>query len=377
MSISLGRFQMTQPTWNGASIRTRWINWRYGRKCPYCFGITIPPNRRTPTNTSTTNPTSPTSLSNPPSPTNPTCGSGTCVAVLPADFYENKSKVIAIVGGTDSGKTTYMTILAKKLTETNVLKIIPGNCSANIPNPTEQAEYQIKADKLYERLECLVGTTVTENLILQIVKGQKKRTSIFLSLCDAPGTLMATSTTPNQIASADGIIYLLDPFKIHILVNELNTLPGVAVAAPTRAVYTEIRNVFNWLRNAGNVKPNRKVHIPIAFCLSKIDQLSDVAALYLPQDVDRTYMTLNDVLKEATTASDDLNEYLDLIGKDQMDEVLLTQLETDFAQYKIFPLSSLGAVNKESSSNGTLNSKPKPEGVEHPLLWMLKSLKFI
>lgn len=337
-----------------------------GCKCPYCFTSILPPRAVS-------------RAFGAPIVARPNLTCPSCSATLPVDFFEASSKVIALIGSTESGKTTYMTVLAKKLTETNMLNIISTSCGADIPNTTERQEQRNRVESLYDRKEILDGTIANSNTVVRIKRGRDK--SMFLSLQDAPGgnlTSLTAVMTQNQIANAEGIICLLDPFNIDILYEMLRELPEYRLLpAPTSDIYTEIIAIYDFLKLAGRIGRNNKVDIPIAFCISKADLLKQIASLYIAGDADRSYSSLNELLAETKLSVDDMRLYLEDLGKDQRDERLLTTIQNRFNNFAIFPVSSLGDVNKDAMDNGQLLEKPDPEGVEHPLFWLFKQLKFI
>jgi Double-GTPase 2 len=342
-------------------LRRQWLNWTQRRKCPYCYEWII--NERTRVLGTSTH--------------IPVCANTACNKDLPPDFFEASSKVIAIIGGTDSGKTTYMTVLAKKLTETNLLNII-GDCVADIPNADEKKAHDDQVKILYEKEEMLGGTPTSAPVLPLVVrvKDDKNKQTLFLSVQDASGAAMRTFSSvvnQSQIRHADGIICILDPLNIHIILNELINQKDYSGDSPSVNVYQEITYIFDFLKAAGRVKKG-KVNIPIAFCISKIDLLKDITSLYLPQDVDRSFMNLSDAFKEIDIAIEDITAYMDELGKVERDERLLTTIKTRFNQFALFPVSSLG---QEVGSDKKLKSKPEPEGIEHPLLWMFRQLKFI
>jgi hypothetical protein len=71
-----------------------------------------------------------------------------------------------------------------------------------------------------------------------------------------------------------------------------------------------------------------------------------------------------------------LYEKLRELSENHQSASLITAIEAQFSNFKFFPMSSLGLVNKDMAAP-YLTAPPEPVGVVHPLYWILKKVKFI
>jgi hypothetical protein len=346
-----------------ANLHQRWRQWTQSHKCLYCFE-SITDERKSAT----------------PKIVKPQCPK--CNHELPSDFFDASSKVIAIIGSVESGKTIYMTVLTEILRNKNPLKMIGETFSVDIPNDLERQAHNDKVTILYERKETLPATSgrVTKLIVrLKVSTGTKTSETFFLSFQDMVGgdmRLLGSVTTQKQILNADGIICILDPFNIDVLIQTMKQhLPKYAHLRKSRNIDTtqEIINIYDFLREENKVKKNEKIAIPIAFCISKVDLLLDDANIHLPSDMEHS--TVSQVQQDIKDTTTHLYDQLTDLSKAHTNINLLAAVNSRFNHFAFFPVSSLGRANKQMDKIH-LAVTPQPEGIVHPLFWVLKELNF-
>jgi hypothetical protein len=152
-------------------------------------------------------------------------------------------------------------------------------------------------------------------------------------------------------------------------------LPKYAHLRKSRNIDTtqEIINIYDFLREENKVKKNEKIAIPIAFCISKVDLLLDDANIHLPSDMEHS--TVSQVQQDIKDTTTHLYDQLTDLSKAHTNINLLAAVNSRFNHFAFFPVSSLGRANKQMDKIH-LAVTPQPEGIVHPLFWVLKELNF-
>ncbi|RSM84757.1 hypothetical protein DMH04_19965 [Kibdelosporangium aridum] len=323
----------------------------------------------------------------------PDCGVDTgvracpvCHTPLPANFAESRSPLIGMVGGKNSGKTVYTTVLVHELRH-NVRRRFAADVSFA---GDQQGDAGSLGNwlKLYERSlfdqNMLFESTAAARdglkvpLVLQWrqpKRGKLGRTShstTTLSFYDAPGEDMTTQEFVNgqaYLGSADGLIVLLDPFE----------LPGAhdRIAVPdaarreTEPPLTVLNRITEMLRLTHGVKASRRITIPIAVVFSKIDafykMLGDDHPLLIKPQAGAFYNE---------TAGQDTDEHIRALLTELDADDIDSHLRSHYKQFRYFAVSSLGAepdYRKQQVDEGGV----RPFRVDEPLLWLLGMFKII
>lgn len=309
-----------------------------------------------------------------------------CRTPLPANFADSRSPLIGMVGGKDAGKTVYMTVLAHELRHN-----IRRRFAADIRFAGDQQGGSGSAsDWLQDYEQSLFGkNTLFEStagardgvkvpLVLQwrqpgrgLLSREVYRTST-LSFYDAAGEDMTNQEFVNAQAylkSANGLIVLLDPFKLP------GTHDRIAVPDSSRRDAERPQDVLaritELLRTSHGVKGSRNIPIPIAVVFSKIDafysMLGDGHPLLRQPDTGPFYDEAN-----GRDTDEHLRALLTELDADDLD----VHLRSNYKKFRYFAVSSLGAepdYDRRIVDRGGV----RPFRVDEPLLWLLGLFKII
>lgn len=300
-----------------------------------------------------------------------------CHFELSHDVGQIDQRIIAIIGGSNTGKSHYITSLIVRLQHE-----VGENFSFAVrmlgDNTQERWERDFYAP-LYERKTVLqptrpgeIDSRVKAPLIfrLTINSGGHKR-ALNISFFDSAGEDMTAldrlSVQARYICHADGIIFLLDPLQISSVRQQL---PGVNApsydpkAAPEYIV-GRLRDLFE---RQYNLPATKKITVPVAFTLSKADTLLSIiepgSALQRPSE----HFGILD-LADVQSMSTEIANYL----RTWINPNFCNMIDHNFARYRYFGVSSLGG---QPDANNRL-VKVDPLRVEDPFLWILYELDLI
>lgn len=309
-----------------------------------------------------------------------------CRTPLPANFADGRSPLIGMVGGKDAGKTVYMTVLAHELRH-NIRRRFTADIwfagdqqggPGSVSDWLKDYEQSLFAKNTLPEATAGARDGNKVPLVLQWrqpwrgLLGREVYRTTTLSFYDAAGEDMTSQEFVNAqayLASADGLIVLLDPFK----------LPGspdrIAVpdssrrdAEPPLAVLTRITEL---LRTSHGIRGSRNIPIPIAVVFSKIDafytMLGNGHPLLRQPDTGPFYDEAN---------GRDTDEHLRALLTDLDADDLDVHLRLNYKKFRYFAVSSLGAepdYDHKTVDRGGV----RPFRVDEPLLWLLGLSKII
>ncbi len=300
-----------------------------------------------------------------------------CHFELSHDVGQIDQRIIAIIGGSNTGKSHYITSLIVRLQHEAGENF--GFAVRMLGDNTQERWERDFYSPLYERKTVLqptrpgeIDSRVKAPLIfrLTINSGGRKR-ALNISFFDSAGEDMTAldrlSVQARYICHADGIIFLLDPLQISSVRQQL---PGVNApnydpkAAPEYIV-GRLRDLFE---RQYNLPATKKITVPIAFTLSKVDTLLSIvepgSALQRPSE----HFGILD-LADVQSMSTEIANYL----KTWINPNFCTTIDHNFARYRYFGASSLGGM---PDANNHL-VKVEPLRVEDPFLWILYELDLI
>lgn len=309
-----------------------------------------------------------------------------CRTPLPANFADSRSPLIGMVGGKDAGKTVYTTVLAHELRH-NIRRRFAADiwfAGDQQGGPGSVSDWLKDYEQsLFDKKTLFEATAGARDglkvpLVLQWRQpgrnliGRETHRTTTLSFYDAAGEDMTSQEFVNAqayLASADGLIVLLDPFKLPGAHNRI-TVPESSRqdAEPPFNVLTRITEL---LRTSHGISAQRKIDTPIAVVFSKIDaffrMLGDGHPLLRQPDTGPFYNEAN-----GRDTDEHLRALLTDLGADDID----THLRSHYKKFRYFAVSSLGAepdyVLKTINPGGVL-----PFRVDEPLLWLLGLFKII
>ncbi|MDV2998282.1 MAG: hypothetical protein N4J56_007987 [Chroococcidiopsis sp. SAG 2025] len=311
----------------------------------------------------------------------PTCQRETSKRACPKCHSELKyvgdnidEKMIAVIGGRSSGKSSYIAVLINRL-ENEIGK----NFNAGVLADSDRTRKRYE-DGFYNRIfrekKTLVPTQsattdsrVKTPMVFRVTfNNGGKRKAINIVLFDTAGEDMANtdimSTEARYICEADGIIFLLDPLQIET-VRELvpDNLPDrVPDADPTRIV----ERLYQLHEEKGKIKSGQNLTKPVAFTFSKSDALFSIidpsSALHHSGE-HFGYLNLSDLQSVDTEIATYLEEWMGSIFKNKVKH---------FDCYQYFAVSAFG-----KAPDGDRLDSISPLRVEDPLLWVFNQFKLI
>ena len=303
----------------------------------------------------------------------------TCKNELPFDFFKNKSSSLAVIGGTDAGKSSFITIFCELLLNRRTLLNDLG-IFGSVINREGVTQIQENIACMVHQQQALEPTKTNTNrpVVIRLHSIHHKKVT-YISLLDSPGEY---SENKNEILDklpnvqyANGIIFLMNPLDIDQLFRML-CKEKPAEVSPYKPVKVSNFQVTEALYEAymqcGRIKPNRRIKTPAAFCLSRADLLDDIANIHMPPDFETDFTELDDLLGENEMAAEDVRQLME-----ETDLNLVNLLEKRFQHYSFFPVSPLGKAPLESSGGRKIQGGVNPRGVLQPIVWLLYKSKFI
>jgi GTPase SAR1 family protein len=314
-----------------------------------------------------------------------------CHSQLPVHFGKVDSRLIAMIGAKESGKTVYMTVLIHEL-----MHRVGQQFDAAVVGSDDNTRRQFTADyeeKLYRRRE-LFDTTqsaaATRNRRAPLVfrfttertglRGRRPAHSI-LSFFDTAGEDLVSEQSVHlnvrYLTSADGIILLLDPLQMRGA--RRLALPGTepaeggsgagaaAGAGPGHDPPVNVLSRVTELLRGQLKRPSDRIQTPIAVAFSKIDTLRhsfpEGSALRRQPSPAPAFDTADSV-----AVHEHVQALLHRWEGGQLDQIL----RHGYTRYRYFALSALG--ESPTSDRRVSELGIQPYRVQDPFLWLLSEL---
>jgi hypothetical protein len=302
-----------------------------------------------------------------------------CHTALPADFVDSDSPLIGIVGARSSGKSVWMTVLARQLRDG-----VAGRFSAHVgfasDNPdgtgSMSAWLNDRENNMFDRLVLPPPTSPEAELRRPplVIRWQRPSSgfrrgteSTVLSFLDAAGEdLQSVDSVFNlrYLAAIRGLVIVVDPFRFSGAVTMAN-IPDpqrrVGDGSPTDVV----ERMTDVLRTEHRVRPRRKISLPIAVVFTKLDAFF-------------AHLDSGSPLRSAVPP---VGYYDDETGREVHEQVLSLMgrwnasalddhLRLNYDTYRYFAVSSLGA-EPDYAARRAHPGGIRPHRVEEPVLWLL------
>ena len=314
-----------------------------------------------------------------------------CHSQLPVHFGKIRSRLIALVGAKESGKTVFMTVLVHEL-----MHQVGDRLNAAISGADDNTRYRFASDyeqPLYRESQLLAATTTagmsnraplvfrftTERqgplgrdgrlgrLPLGARLGMSKPQHTLLSFFDTAGEDLRSHQSVVQnvryLAAADGIVLLLDPLQMRgarglAAPGTLLPTPGDVADEPA-SVLESITNLLLKTR-----KPDQRIGKPLAVTFSKVDTLrhgfSETSPLLQPP-AQTPHFDERDSLAVHTEVQRLLVQW---------DGARIDQLaRLHYQRYRYFGVSALGET--PTQDNHVSSRGVRPYRVDDPLMWIL------
>lgn len=313
----------------------------------------------------------------------PDCQRETTKRVCPVCHYElhqdvgtTDERIIAVMGGRGTGKSSYIATLVHRLRNE-----VSSNFNAGVIARGDMTRQRYEEDfyhPLFRQLRKLEPTQTgatdrrTKTPMVYRISFNKVRNQVVtLVLFDTAGedmrSLDSMSTEARYITNSQGIVFLLDPLQIPAVREQLpqaDLPPFDPEAEPIKI----IERLYELYEKDPRWKGKQKIETPIAFTLAKIDALFPIidssSALHRSGD-HLGYLNKADV----ETVHSEIAAYLHEWMGDEFD--LLTR--THFRDYCYFGVAPLG---KTPNAGGKLDTI-SPIRVEDPILWLFSKFKVI
>lgn len=294
-----------------------------------------------------------------------------CHSMLPRNI-SNDSPLFGLVGVRNSGKTVMLSVLHQEL-----LRGVARRFNASIDNPGGSHGLAADLDRYAREMRsgghALPPQTTVDRYRAPAVyewnwtyKGRSAST--IFSLFDNAGEAFASpekAMDQHYLAAAGGVILLLDPFSF----PENIDLPG---STPDNDLPESVLDAITYvLQTTGHVKRNRKIKVPLAVVITKVDafyhQIPDGHPLRRPSSEQPFFDE-----EESLSVHDHIGGMIAQWGGDG----LLRKFEQNYANFRFFGASALGAEPDYGMS--TVNSRGVlPHRVTEPLLWLMADSGFL
>ncbi len=302
-----------------------------------------------------------------------------CHAALPPDFFASRAASIALVGGKDSGKSSFITVFCHLLLNRKSILDELG-IFGSIVNPEGIEQFERNKWTLIEQKMALPFTPELQRPILVRLQSKHHKKVIYITLIDTPGEHfedinMLVEKHPN-LQYADGIIFLMNPLDI-VGITELiaqenkGSVPSrfERISVPN---FDLIENLYNLYLITKRIQPNHPITVPTVFCLSRADLLEEVSSLFIPPDFDPGLAEMEDILEEMDLVAADLHDLLD-----ETDKRILNLMDKYFENYNLFPVSPLGTTPTSQAGRQMITGGINPKGILQPFIWILLETNFI
>ncbi|MGV1004583.1 MAG: hypothetical protein ACOYEV_07415 [Candidatus Nanopelagicales bacterium] len=200
----------------------------------------------------------------------------------------------------------------------------------------------------------------------------KRIRGALLALCDYYGNYFAhpsSSDLPqwDYLAASTEILLLLDPFDFDTNAS-IRESRGVKEHYPEYLQFQILQNIISAFRERRGIKATRKIGVPIACVIGKVDAFDEASSLIA--DVSLDSRGFDDA--ESRRVSDGMRALLCGWGGERF----VRALETEFSTVRYFGVSALGS-EPDYSTCRVASDAVRPSRVAEPLLWFLARRRVI
>jgi len=276
--------------------------------------------------------------------------------LIHSSIGELEVRPIAVVGGTNAGKTVFLTQAIRQLRE----RLGSSRGSAVRIDSERQQQFLEQQNALLDNGQVLAKTAgdVMEAIGLA-VRAPELHLRCLLHLFDAPGEKFTTMQRLGQMQAMthlQGIVILVDPFGLPVLADPA-TMLGQDLnpsGAPVASIVDNIINAVNLLILDNN---QDQCSVPVAVVLSKADAF--------PTDIFPFLADLSAANGDAKVPPANLRcrDALIKLGA----RWTVEKLEQKFTNVRYFACSALGRMPDPHDTRAF-----QPAGVGEPFLWLLE-----
>lgn len=302
-----------------------------------------------------------------------------CHSQLPLHFGKVRSRLIALIGAKQSGKTVYMTVLIHEL-----MNRVGARFGASVVGSDDDTRAMFDRD--YERRiyreGALPGSTMSAGvtdgrrapLVFRFTVERRRllgRAGLdhsILSFFDTAGEDLTSQGSADlnarYVGSADGIILLLDPLQMRGARELARDGAGAGAEQGVDHPLTVLTRVTDLLHRTRRGRPGSRIAKPIAVAFTKLDtlwhQFPDGTALRRPA-ADAPRFDVGDSVA--------VHSYVQALLHDWDGAQVDTYLRHNYAKYRYFGLSALGDL--PTPENRVNPMGVRPYRVQDPFLWLL------
>lgn len=328
-----------------------------------------------------------------------------CHILLPDKIANGEagSEVIAVIGARSSGKSNYFGVLINHLRRRYCSEVgfdlIDGDTYGPSGRIATHDLYQGRYGKhlfgarpeAVPQTKPILGETVAVEQdpripLIYLLRFHKRwwhyatrplahRVPVYFMVYDAAGEDMSKQDSLEQyyrfIQRATSIIFLLDPFDYPgiraRLPESLRKLVGPPQTEPTRV----IDHVIRLYQTHGGVRASGKIHVPVAFALTKSDRFAKIASVIHQNSTlvrDSTHRNGFD-----RAGCEALSREIEQHIRDWDSPELISKVEHNFSTYQFFAVSALGSQPTAKSQGEIVHLEQpiSPIRIADPLLWLL------
>jgi hypothetical protein len=301
-----------------------------------------------------------------------------CHSRLPVHFGKVDSRLIAMIGAKQSGKTVFMTVLIHELKHRlgrNLDAAIMGSDEETIKSFDRDYDDRLyRQHALPETTQRVAAPSMRQPLVFRMTMRRKRLLSqryeqqTILSFFDTAGEdlISAESVELNvrYLSSADAIILLLDPLQMAGARSQAleDTILPVAAGAGFDRPFNVLSRVTDLLRASLTSHPSHRIQTPIAVAFSKLDALEHT----FPRDSPLTRWPEPRPefdTQDSLAVHHQVQALLDEWDGPQIDQLM----RHHYARYRYFGISAIGAL----PLNAATVPQIRPHRVHDPFLWLL------
>jgi Double-GTPase 2 len=307
-----------------------------------------------------------------------------CHHQLPVHFGKVRSRLIALVGAKESGKTVYMTVLVHEL-----MHRVGEDLNAAISGADDDTRLRFASEyeqPLYRDSRLLASTTTAGTrdrapLVFRFTtegRGRLGRSSPFgagepqrtlLSFFDTAGEDLRSAQSVEEnvqyLAAADGVVLLLDPLQMRGA-RQL-AAPGTRLPTPGAAgdePANVLENITDLIMAKEGIKASQRIGKPLGIVFTKMDallhDLKETSPLLRPP-AHTPFFDERDSLDVHT----EIQRLLARWEGSRIDQIA----KKNYRSYRYFGVSALGET--PTADNRVSSRGIRPYRVTGPLMWML------
>lgn len=305
-----------------------------------------------------------------------------CHIQLPVQFGKVRSRLIALVGAKESGKTVYMTVLVHEL-----MHRVGEDLNAAISGADDDTRHRFASDyeqPLYRDARLLASTKTAaardraplvfrfttegrSGVLNRNGTGEPQRT--LLSFFDTAGEDLRSARSVEEnvqyLAAANGVVLLLDPLQMRgarqlAAPGTLLPTPGVGGDEPANV----LENITDLIMAKERIKASQRISKPLAVVFTKMDallhDLKETSPLLRPP-AHTPYFDERDSLE----VHSEIQRLLARWEGSRIDQIA----QKNYRTYRYFGVSALGETPTEE--NRVSPRGIRPYRVTGPFTWML------